>query len=446
VDDQRDAVVTAAAYLFEATGSNEYKNCFDTMYLRARPYSFYWWGPYFPSVQRALLRYTQMPGNTVSVSNNIRSVKQNQNGVLSINDFNSQTDLYRSFMPDAQYHWNSHEVKANAGINNLDFVTFNVNPAQANTYKEIAENYLHWFHGLNPMGKVMLTNMYAFGGDSCVNEFYHSWFGNGTVWDNVFTSPNGPAPGYVPGGPNKDFSIPSMQPPGGQPPQKSYKEWNTGWNGTANENSWEITEAGIYTQAAYISLLVRVMANGSAAALPLHILSVTGSRNEKGARINWALGQTGQSKEFELQRSLNGSDFSTIQRIGAEPSRKFYSVEDNSAEAQSSVVFYRVKEIDLNAAEYYSAIIKLSGKTRGSFSIYPNPASDQFVINGYTAQSDNLTVSILNSEGKMVQQEKWNQAAGNYAKQVYVSKLPPGIYLVQVSGIEGTQKSKLVKK
>ena len=77
-------------------------------------------------------------------------------------------------MPDAQYHWNSHEVKANAGLDNLDFVTFNVNGGQSNLYKEIGESYLHWFHGINPMGKVMLTNMYAYGGDSCVNEFYHS--------------------------------------------------------------------------------------------------------------------------------------------------------------------------------------------------------------------------------------------------------------------------------
>ena len=260
-DDQKDMVVSAAAYLFEATGSNEYHNCFDTMYTKARPYANWWWGPYYSSVQRALLRYTILPGATASVVSNIRSRKAGQNGVLSINDYNNKTDLYRGFMPDAQYHWNSHEVKANAGINNIDFVTFNINTSQSNLYKETAESYLHWFHGVNPMGKVMLSNMYNYGGDNCVNEFYHTWFGNGTIWDNVFTSPNGPPPGFIPGGPNKSFSISTMSPPAGQPAQKSYKEWNTGWNGTANENSWEITEPGIYTQAAYISLLVRVIGN-----------------------------------------------------------------------------------------------------------------------------------------------------------------------------------------
>ena len=37
-------------------------------------------------------------------------------------------------MPDAQYHWGSHEVKSNAGLDNLDFVTFAINPAQASLY------------------------------------------------------------------------------------------------------------------------------------------------------------------------------------------------------------------------------------------------------------------------------------------------------------------------
>ena len=38
-----------------------------------------------------------------------------------------------------------------------------------------------------------------------------------------------------------------------QPLQKAYKDWNTGWP----ENSWELTEPAIYTQAAYVQLLAR---------------------------------------------------------------------------------------------------------------------------------------------------------------------------------------------
>src|SRR5436190_10998785 len=46
IDSQKDLVVIAAAYLFEATGTAEYRTTFDAQYVNARPYKTSWWGPY----------------------------------------------------------------------------------------------------------------------------------------------------------------------------------------------------------------------------------------------------------------------------------------------------------------------------------------------------------------------------------------------------------------
>ena len=103
--------------------------------------------------------------------------------------------------------------------------------------------------------------MYEHGAENCVNEFYHSWFAHGTIYDDALTSPNGPAPGYLPGGANKNFapdasySGPRLAPPMDQPPQKSYKDWNTSWP----EDSWEVTEPDIIYQASYLFLLSRLV-------------------------------------------------------------------------------------------------------------------------------------------------------------------------------------------
>lgn len=445
-DEQREMIVTAATYLYEATGQAEYKNAFDSLYTRARPYAYYWWGPYFGPVQRALLRYTQLPGADAGISNNIRSVKANQNGVLSINDYNSQTDLYRSSMPDDQYHWNSHEVKANAGIDNLDFVTFSVNPAQANLYREVAESYLHWFHGINPMGKVMLTNMYAYGGDSCVNEFYHSWFGNGTIWDNVFTSANGPAPGYLIGGPNKDFSIPGISPPGGQPPQKSYREWNTGWNGSANENSWEITEAGIYTQAAYISLLVRVMANNGATVLPSHILSINATLQQKKVTINWQTSGAA-TKQFDVQRSLNGQHFATISTTAAQTSKRDYSIIDQELTPKSAYYFYRIQETNSDGRVFYSPIVKVAmGAEKASFEIFPNPAAESVTISGTQSITGVMYINLYDAAGKRVLALQWQQAAGNFTRTIPLAPVTKGVYWMEISSGSLKNKTPLIKQ
>ena len=256
---QLQSAVIAAIYLYEATGNATYRTFVESKYTQVEPYSTTWWGPYNTGAQLALLRYASLSGVSATVANNIRNQKAAQNGVLSITDYTAQTDLYRGYMPDAQYHWGSNTVKANAGNHNLDFVTFNLNTSSQALYREIAGEYLHYFHGLNPQGMVYLTNMYAYGAEKSANEIYHMWFDNGTDWDNAQTSPKGPAPGYVTGGANGSFAVSTISPPYGQPAQKAYKDWNTGWP----DNSWEVTEPAIYTQAAYIRLLSRVIALGS---------------------------------------------------------------------------------------------------------------------------------------------------------------------------------------
>lgn len=249
---QLESAFIAAVYLYEATGLAEFKTFVEGNYTSVRPQSINWWGPYWAPVQTALLRYAAMPSADPSVANNIRAQKSGMNYMASITDYNAQTDLYRAHKPDAQYHWGSNQVHSNCANMNLDFVTFDVNPNDKTLYKEVAQQYIHWLHGVNPMSSVMLSNMEAFGADKSIDEVYHTWLAHNSDWDNALYSIKGPAPGYISGGPNKSYSG-STGNIANQPPQKAYKDWNTGYP----ENSWEVTEPAIYYEAAYIAALSR---------------------------------------------------------------------------------------------------------------------------------------------------------------------------------------------
>ncbi|MEO5582683.1 MAG: glycoside hydrolase family 9 protein, partial [Saprospiraceae bacterium] len=253
-EEQFGQVFVAAVYLYEHTGNAEYKSFAEANYINVNPYKINWWGPYWIPQQLALLRLTTLPGISTGVVTNIRNQKASMNYLYSINDYNAGTDLYRSHMGDDTYHWGHNQTHTNAGNQNLDYISFNLNASNHALYKETAEQYLHWMHGTNPLGMVMLSNMYAYGAEKSVNDIYHTWFNDGTSWDNALTSTNGPAPGYVTGGPNKNYSG-TVSGITSQPPQKAYKDWNTGYP----ENSWEITEPAIYSQASYVMLLARLM-------------------------------------------------------------------------------------------------------------------------------------------------------------------------------------------
>jgi endoglucanase len=267
---QNGVQLTAAMYLWEAEGApatSIYKSYFETNYLNTAPYyDAGWtgpaWTPYTASGGTAMLRYTQLTNKNTSVSNNIVNNFMNTDYAKNqyrLDPFNAQTDAYRSFIPDADYNWGHNRTRSDVGNINFNVYRLNLDIPNNTKYIEIAEEHIHAVHGKNALNKVMLTNMYAFGAENSANEIYHTWFANGTKWSDALTSTNGPAPGYLQGGPNHSFSVASLTPPSGQPHMKSYKDWNASWNGTFNENSYEITEPAIYYQAAYIHLLSRVM-------------------------------------------------------------------------------------------------------------------------------------------------------------------------------------------
>ncbi|MFO1477330.1 MAG: glycoside hydrolase family 9 protein [Verrucomicrobiota bacterium] len=254
--------IRAAIFLYDITGQAAYKTFVESNYGSVQAISSGWWGPYQSSIQDALLYYTTLPGVSTSVANGIRNSKQNSiNGGDFYGAWTAQTDAYRAYEPDAQYDWGNNSIKSHAGILLADQLTYGLNPAAAAGYKAASAGYIHYIHGVNPFTMVYLSNMYDYGAENCVNEFYHTWFGNGTIWDNALTSPNGPPPGYLPGGANKNFapdasySGPRLAPPMDQPPQKSYKDWNTSWP----EDSWEVTEPDILYQAAYLFLLSKLV-------------------------------------------------------------------------------------------------------------------------------------------------------------------------------------------
>ncbi len=249
LQEQIDMALKAAIYLWDLTGKNTYKNYIDANLYTVEPLSgSFFWSMYRRPLNDALLHYSTLSGVSTADRNAIRNSYQTELGnhlYYGISD----DDLYRSYMPDDQYHWGSNQIKAVIGVMNLMANNYNIDPANASDYRNKAEEHVHYFHGLNSNGITYLTNMYSLGAEFPANEMYHQWFGDNAQYDNAISSPSGPAPGYVTGGPNGFTSV-TISPPSNQPFHKSYLDYNTVVN-----QSWEITEPAIYYQSAYVRLL-----------------------------------------------------------------------------------------------------------------------------------------------------------------------------------------------
>jgi hypothetical protein len=255
---QNQSAVVAAIYLFAVTENPEYDDFVKAHFRELKPYHDTGWSRYQPEQGEALLFYTTLPHADPTLRATIVSDKRNDvHADNHVYGFHPQDDLYRAFMPDEQYHWGSNNPRAGYGNTNADAVAYKIDPDNAAEYQTRALETLHYFHGVNPLAMVYLSNMYAAGVTRSANEIYHTWFAHGTRWSDALTSECGPAPGYVPGGPNvhaAESGVPTtLAPPTGQPPQKSYKDWNV----ASPEDSWAVTEPAIYYQSGYVELLSR---------------------------------------------------------------------------------------------------------------------------------------------------------------------------------------------
>jgi len=251
---QRKKALKAAIYLFDLTGGNTYNQFIgaNANTIAANQIANSYWDVYEIPLNDALLLYRSLPNANINLSNAITNSFTSAANSNSSNYFGfTNADLYRAFMPDNAYHWGSNLTKAGYGVLNMQLVNNNINSFSQSMYQLKAAEQLHYFHGVNPLNLVYLSNMNSYGAENSASEIYHQWFLDGSDWDSSITSLYGPAPGYIPGGPNKDFSLNSPSPPASQPIQKSYANFNSGFP----TNSWEITEPAIYYQSIYVRLL-----------------------------------------------------------------------------------------------------------------------------------------------------------------------------------------------
>ncbi|MDC0584214.1 glycoside hydrolase family 9 protein [Bacteroidales bacterium] len=260
----------AAAYLYEATDSVKYRTYFDNYYRDAHMFAWTYVYPYENTTQDVLLYYTTLPGATTSVINDIKNiyVRSMNNSSDNFPAYNNTKDPYLAHM--GSYTWGSNSTKGKQGGMFYNMVEYGLDASKNEDAMDASLGFIHYLHGVNPLNMVYLSNMYRYGAEYGVREFYHTWFNYASErWDRVGESTYGPAPGYVTGGANpsynwdgccsgtcgtgnneKCFDV-DVSEVMNQPTQKSYLDFNNSWP----LNSWELTENSCGYQLSYIRLL-----------------------------------------------------------------------------------------------------------------------------------------------------------------------------------------------
>ncbi len=183
--------------------------------------------------------------------------------------------------------------------------------------------------------------------------------------------------------------------------------------------------------------------------LPVKLISFTVTKQNDDASLQWQTAQEENSSHFNIQRSTDGKNFITIAKVAAAGNSsltKNYSYIDQSITAlNSSMVFYRLEEADIDGAATYSAIKEINIVAQSiQFSVYPNPAKDY--INLFASSAcKNAVVKITDENGKMLYETKQNFAAGQQLK-LSLSQFPAEVLMVTISDSRSSRQFQVIKQ
>lgn len=173
-----------------------------------------------------------------------------------------------------------------------------------------------------------------------------------------------------------------------------------------------------------------------AALIPLKYGKIDVKTSGRTAILTWQTHNESNTSLFEIEFSNTGQDYKKVGDIKAANISGENTYSFTHATPSGNVLFYRIKQIDIDGQYSYSPVVKAIMSQNIQPTIYPNPAKDVIYLKDISS-SEWDQVRIIGVDGKIV----YDQLLSN-RRQIDISKLTPGLYQLQLIGL--TKNSKVI--
>lgn len=191
------------------------------------------------------------------------------------------------------------------------------------------------------------------------------------------------------------------------------------------------TEAKDLAQSNYKKFGAEVIISPISGVLPINFEYFTASLQNSNALLNWKMGVLDNVKSFVVERSFNGTDFTSINTLAATTNQQAYSYIDNNVGKQD--LYYRIKATSTSGETKYSVTRYLHGSDVYVVKAYPNPViNNLFTLSAAAAGLKKVT--IYNAEGKIVSQLQFT----SMTKEIETAGWNKGVYFIKITNDDGS--------
>jgi hypothetical protein len=184
--------------------------------------------------------------------------------------------------------------------------------------------------------------------------------------------------------------------------------------------------------------------------LPVHLISFQGNMNKNNkVTLNWTVADNETANSFEIERSFNGRDFTTVGAVFASEKMGTENYTFYETTTGTDKVMYRLKMIDKHHEVDYSRILifHLKSTIANNIKIIGNPVNDKLTFSFTSSATQPVDVKVYDMSGKVVLKNKVNSLEGsNVISLPLSSTFKAGMYIVEVNNGTELQSSKFIKQ
>lgn len=176
-------------------------------------------------------------------------------------------------------------------------------------------------------------------------------------------------------------------------------------------------------------------------ALPLTLLGFSAEKQNDNALLKWTVTQQINVSYYEIQRSINAVDFSRVGKVNAVYNTNLnnnYSYTDALNNVNSNTIYYRLRMVDRDGKFVYSPVkfISLADNENNLIQLFPNPATNYFIIKFGSVVQGNYIVAISDAAGKQVMTKQMEIAPNSTFYFHRGSNMAAGTYFISITGMK----------
>lgn len=171
--------------------------------------------------------------------------------------------------------------------------------------------------------------------------------------------------------------------------------------------------------------------NVNCTVLDAKLLNFSGKILNNGSLLKWTSQNEENLKEYEVEKSVDGINFSRAGTVAAANDPKGASYTFNDNEDILNVVYYRLRLIsqNVNEAKYSKTIVLYNKNAQFKISTI-NPFKNNLKVEIFVPEAGDVEISLYDMYGKIVSKKNLHLNKGNSNTELDdVSRLPAGMYI-----------------